>query len=341
MNYPSNRAPKPRTWPLARFAGHGSTRPRGVAQAPVLALPVVALLCLFVSGAAAEDEQKPSAGTSNADSNRQSISEFSRSDLWDDGLAELSYYDAVDTIYGKPRKYTCVMLLNREWLLPYQRVKAERPDPAAGHIPVLKLNVAEQIPTENYNYRRLTTLFLNRESMLPEKLAATSQEWCGSTFRQFQWNSGQVRIRGFGYFEDEGEKEWTVTSEAEGVPIYPEEALFVLARAAVAMQKDLRIHVLPSARSNRLVEPKLRRAALTVAPDSRRVRVPIGSVDGRLVTAQLGDVTWQFDVETAPPHRLLRASTPPGREMSLRFVERRAYWDRNWPSKFYRANAAP
>jgi hypothetical protein len=269
------------------------------------------------------------------------LTPFARSDSWDDGLCEMSYYDAAETIYGMPRHYTCVTLINREWLLPDQRVKAERPDPAAGQVPVLKLNVAEQIPTENYNYRRLVTVFLNRQTLMPEKLAASSQEWCGTTFRQCQWLAGRIRILGFGYFENEADEEWTLPAEIDGVPAFPEEALLILVHAAAAAGQDVRLQLLPTARSNRLPEPVLRRAALSVAPDIRRVRVPLGSFDGRSVTVQTPDETWQFDVEAAAPHRLLRASMSPGREWALRFVERRAYWDRQWPSRYYRPNAAP
>ncbi|MCG8404919.1 MAG: hypothetical protein MI923_06950 [Phycisphaerales bacterium] len=273
---------------------------------------------------------------------------FSMSSIWDDGLSEMSYYDAVDTIYGKPRHYVRVMLLNREWLNPEQRVKAERPQNVsttqstfqrASSIPVLKLNIVEEIPTENYNYRYMVTVFLHRTSLLPEKLSASSQEWCGTTFKQLQWRPEGLKIRGFSYFEGEADREWSLPAKPV---IYPQESLFVLARAAVASDRSLDLQLLPVMRSHHLAEPIPRRVRLDVSRDAQSVRVPLGRFGARTVTVtgHGGKETARFLVEGVPPYRLLRHSAP-GLELSLRYVERRAYWDRSKPSGFYRQGAAP
>ena len=81
---------------------------------------------------------------------------------WDDGLAEMSYYRATDVIYGKPRGYVRVHMINRQWMDPTTGVKAVE---APGSIPVLKLNISEEVPTENYNYRYMTSIFLQRNNL--------------------------------------------------------------------------------------------------------------------------------------------------------------------------------
>lgn len=277
---------------------------------------------------------------------------FSGLPVWDDGLSEMCYYDATDTVYGKKRNYFRVMLLNREWLHPTQRVKTARPPVAAdasaattrpdqaGAVGVFKLNIVEEIPTENYNYRRMITVFLNRASLRPEKLAASSQEWCGTTFKQLQWLPDALKMRGFSYFEGEADRQWTLPT---GPILYPREALYVLVRAAAASHKDMKLNLLPPMRSNRVPEPTPSEAHLSIAAKTETVRVPFGQFQARRVTLTEagGRETAKFLVEAAAPYRLLSARLDSGLALSLRFVERRAYWDRSKPSRFYRQGAAP
>ncbi|MCH8253098.1 MAG: hypothetical protein IID36_11660, partial [Planctomycetes bacterium] len=129
-------------------------------------------------------------------------------DIWDTGLCEMSFYRAVDVIYGKPRHYTRVHLLNRQWMDGESGVKAERDAPGA--IPVFKLNMAEEIPTENYHYRYLTTVFVDRIELKPMKMIVSSQEWCGATFKHLRWGDDTLMVRSFSYFPDEGDRSWVV-----------------------------------------------------------------------------------------------------------------------------------
>lgn len=274
---------------------------------------------------------------------------FTHLPVWDQGLSEMSYYQAVDTIYGQPRRYVRVMLLNREWLNPLERVKSNNPKAAAqgkdgkaagNEIPVLKLNLIEEIPTQNYNYRYMVTTFLNRESLEPEKVAASSQEWCGTTFKQYQWLPDGLKVRGFSYFEGEGDREWSLPKRPV---VYPAAALFVIARALVAADRNMTLHVLPPARSTHMSEPIPQEVSLEVSKESRSVRVPFGRFSARIVTATRAGESKpaEFTIEAAAPYRLLAYRGPTGLELSLRFQENRAYWDRSKPSRFYRQGAAP
>ncbi len=274
---------------------------------------------------------------------------FSTLPFWNDGLSEMAYYDAVDTLYNKPRHYVRVMLLNREWLNPVQRVKAENQNilvassdgsGSKSSVPVFKLNIIEEIPTENYNYRHMITVFLNRHTLMPEKLAASSQEWCGTTFKQLQWLPKGLRVRSFSYFEDEADREWNLPSSPVA---YPREALFILARAACASNTDMDLLLLPTVRSNHAAEPMPAPMHLTVAQKCSSVRVPFGRFSAKTVTItdENGEETAHYRVEAEAPYRLLSHRSRDGLELSLRYVERRAYWDRTRTSRFYRQGAAP
>jgi len=253
--------------------------------------------------------------------------------VWDDGLAEMSYYAAVDTIYGKKRKYTRVQLVNRQWMDAQTGVKTAPDDPKA--VPVFKFNVAEEIPTESYNYRYLTTTFVRRPDLAPFKVAASSQEWCGTTFKHLRWMPDGLHYKSFSYFGDEGDKEWQLPAE-----VVPADALYLIARDVVARGEPQRLRVLASVRSTHEVDPRIFDARLVPAARGMKKSTAIGQLLVRRVEVDWDGPKAFFEVEEAPPHRLVRFRYDTI-EGTIQFVERRAYWDRNWSSGFHEPNEAP
>lgn len=205
--------------------------------------------------------------------------ELSDLTIWDDGLSEMSYYEATDIIYGTQRPYTRVHLFNRQWMDPVTGVKTE-PD-SRGAVPAFKFLMAEQILTENYNYRYLATVFLRRSDLTPLKMTSSSQEWCGQTFNHLRWTEDRLDVQSFSYFPDEGDR--TYQRGADAVPF---ESLFVLARNVVATGQAQHLQLLPSMRSNRQVVPDP--APATLVPDvaTQRVTVPLGTFEVRRVQLQ-------------------------------------------------------
>lgn len=124
-------------------------------------------------------------------------------DAWNRGKAEWALYDAQRVIYGKPRRYEATIFTNVQHMNPRTTTKAENAS-ADGSMPVFKHNVSEMIPTDNYTYRFLTTCFVRRNDMTAYKVVASSQEDCGSTYRQFIARDDRVRALQFGYFPSEG-----------------------------------------------------------------------------------------------------------------------------------------
>ena len=213
-----------------RAGGIGSgtgERMRGVEMGEMLRGRVVqtrlamVILCFAIARTAAAQDGSPPDASSTAP--------FSRLPLWDDGFSEMSYYDATESLYGIDRDYTRVHLMNRQWMGGDSGVKAD-PE-AVDAVPVFKFVIAEEIPTENYNYRYLTTAFVRRNDLSPFKISCSSQEWCGHTFKQLRWNETSLTVQSFSYFGGEGDRTWELGAEA-----VPYESLFILARAAVAGQ---------------------------------------------------------------------------------------------------------
>ena len=252
---------------------------------------------------------------------------------WDDGLAEMSYYAATDAIYGQRRHFTRVHLMNRQWMDAASGVKAS-PD-TAGAIAVFKFVVAERVPTENYDYRYLSTTFLRRDDLSPFKVTVSSQEWCGTTFKHLRWGDDGLVVQSFSYFTNEGNRAWQ--RPAERVPY---EALFVIAREVAASGQGRSILLLPSLRSNHAVAPDPVPARLEPEGEPRQIKVPMGKFRARRVVLSGGPAQATFEVEADHPYRLL-AFAAGGVTAKLQLVERRAYWDRSARSGFYKPGRAP
>ncbi|MCP4249217.1 MAG: hypothetical protein GY778_19410 [bacterium] len=252
---------------------------------------------------------------------------------WDDGLSEMCYYAATDTIYGRQRSYTRVHMMNRQWMDPDTGVKTSAEAPGA--LPVFKFVAAEEIPTENYNYRYLSTAFLRRDDLAPLKLAVSSQEWCGTTFKQLRWTEEGLTVRSFSYFPDEGDRAWQRPAD-----VVPVEALFVIVREVAATNTQRSLSLLPAMRSTHQVVPDPVPAVLTPQEKTRRISVPLGQFEARRVVLDGGSSPGWFDVETQPPYRLLSFEVG-GVSAKLQQTERRPHWDRAARSNFYKQDDAP
>lgn len=261
---------------------------------------------------------------------------------FDDGLARIDCYDATREIYGKPRHYARVQVLIREYLDAASGVKTERSD-AEGVIPVLKLLVSEQIPTENYNYRLLTVLHVDRRDLRPVKLVTSSQEWCGATFRHLRWKRNGLVYRSFSYFDGEADRTWSLPRKAvpfESVLLLGPELAARLARDPEADRTLERPRVLPPLHGNHQVAPDTQPLRLRAA-EQTDLTTPAGRFAVWRITVHRGQDSGTLSVERAEPFRVIRYDLPGIGSGVLRYSERRAYWDRKWSSRFYKPGHAP
>jgi hypothetical protein len=117
--------------------------------------------------------------------------------------------------------------------------------------------------------------------------------------------------------------------------------LFLLVRAAAATGRESDLQVLPPMRSNHAVTPSPVSAQIRVEGVPSEIEVPFGRFRTVLVTVTRGSVAARYWIESDPPYRLLAHESETGQRMSLRHVERRAFWDPSWGSSFYRPGEAP
>lgn len=238
---------------------------------------------------------------------------------WDDGLAEVATYAAEREVYRKRRLYELTIITVKEDFNRAFDVKTDdyqREDLFA----VMKVNQFCRIPTDNYPYHYLTSLFFRREDPLQlHKLTSASQEWCGNTFKALTDSTGAYRYAYNSYWDGQGTGRRTLPRD-----IVPEDALpYSLRSLRFNDQPLFELNVLETQQTNQAAAPRLYRAEVRVAraPDAEAPR-PAWRVTVRLEQGK--DNVYWFDQHY--PHLLLKHRAWDGRTLLLQAERRYAYW---------------
>lgn len=201
------------------------------------------------------------------------------SPVWHDGLVEKATYRASRVIYGEARKYTATFLTNKEqhdrrtWT---KLEKSEKP------IEVFKHNQIEDVPTPNYTYHFVTTSHFTADELLLTRFDQSSQEWCGTSFRQLMplgdRAGNNYALTTFSYMPEAGRDGVDLRFDRKK-PLVPEDALaFYLrgfpfegatmgnAKAKPAVKPtELAIELLPTQKTNRATLINVRQAVVRFA----------------------------------------------------------------------------
>ncbi|TYP92011.1 hypothetical protein LX73_2254 [Fodinibius salinus] len=134
---------------------------------------------------------------------------------WYQGEAELNRYDMEQIRYGEVRDGDAVMVFVTEDFLTEEQVKLESAAEGRETASVLKLNFIKEFVTGIYEYNMMSSIFTpvnyqDRPRSL--KVASSSQEWCGTTYSQMNFNAvkNKYKITGHSYFEAEGDYQKSV-----------------------------------------------------------------------------------------------------------------------------------
>lgn len=250
-------------------------------------------------------------------------------DRWGDGRAEMSGYRLVTPRYGEDREGELVLVYVTE---PHDRRLWIKDDEVAEphRVEVMKLNVSLKFQTGIYPYSVLTSVFSpvadwGRPRFTPTKLTLSAQEWCGSYRREMWPGHRGFRSLLFSYFAGEGERVRDVSAPPD---VLWEDALLVQLReldGAFAGGGDWEGRVVPALW-------RLRARHRPARPVPATIRRRAAERDGVPVTRfvlRYGAYTRTFDVEKAPPRRILGWSTSEGEEAELLATGRIAYWRLN------------
>ena len=205
-------------------------------------------------------------------------------------------------------------------------MKADPPYAGKEILPILKLNVAEVMPTENYDYHLLTTVFVRRDRVdRAHKMTVGMHEWCGNTFLEYMGWAPGPRLHFHSYFDGQGDGEWGLRL---GAGLLDEQLPVSLRSLPFAAGASWRIDLLDPLVLRPLAKPPAVQAATVRVAG----RAPVVTAAGDTLD------TWHVEVDrpagpdlelwfaVAYPNLLVRLAAADGRALLLRDRTRRAYW---------------
>ncbi len=242
--------------------------------------------------------------------------DFAESDFWDDGKAEVAVYDANRIIYGNNRPHTTRLITVSEDFNKEYYVKADWPYGQKPLLTVLKQNMNATIQTPNYPYHFMRSYFIDRFDFgTPVKMSISSQEWCGTTYKEFHLWKDQPDISYHSYWDGQGTGEFKIPSDEN---YHFEEELYLLLRG-LKFEDSLvvRFFLAENQISSKASEPEYSLSFAEVKEQSSSWQVTVESKDGREL---------KYEFSKTYPHVLLSFEHSDGRSMELKNVERWAYW---------------
>ncbi|MEO9483380.1 MAG: hypothetical protein ABJG47_08050 [Ekhidna sp.] len=128
---------------------------------------------------------------------------------WYAGEAEISSYRLEQARYGEIHAGESVLVFVTEPFSKDKQVKLDDwRDQSSDNVSVMKLNMTKKFLTGIYPYSMMMSTFTPVSANIypdPFKVTTSSQEWCGHTWMQMNLQDEEYRIRGFSYFESEGD----------------------------------------------------------------------------------------------------------------------------------------
>lgn len=239
---------------------------------------------------------------------------------WDDGKAEVARYDAVRTLYGKPRAYELVRIVVKEPFDPAAWVKADTA--RAGVLDALKLITSHDTPTGRaYRYRQQLVVRVARaDARHLLDASMSSQEWCGNTFVRLLPGPKDVRRTVHSYWDGEAERSDTLPRG-----IWLEDQLPLTLRSLDwAQQGELKVRLLPTTLSNRA--PAGKPAEATIKRTGEETLAAAGTQYAcDRIQVQVGKRTLEYWIARDGERPLVKFKDGTG-QGTLKSLTRTAYW---------------
>jgi hypothetical protein len=255
---------------------------------------------------------------------------WSRDPVWDDGLAEVARYDAHRRVYGVDRGFETTLITVKEDFDSRLAVKADPPLEGRGLVTVLKLNIISRIQTENYPYNYLTSIFVRRDD--PRrlvKMAGSSQEWCGTTFKEVVTWDGPTRLIFHSYFD--GQADGSHPMPLDGGALIDGQLLLVMRAASLEKGARHDVPLYDSLITNSVKAPVASPVSIVLAGDVE-IPTPAGRFQTRridvLPASGSGQPLMSFWTEKTGRRALVKFEAADGRSLLLREISRRDYWSR-------------
>ena len=126
--------------------------------------------------------------------------------VWYQGKAEVNVYSLNKNRYQQQNPGEMIQLFVKEPFFPQRQVKDEPPR-SPRSMDVLKSNTIQRFSTGLYDYQLMTSVFslpLEEDTLRMLKLTNSTQDWCGQSFIQANWEqqNQRYRIAMRSYFEE-------------------------------------------------------------------------------------------------------------------------------------------
>ena len=238
---------------------------------------------------------------------------------WEDGLAEVATYEAERVVYKRQRRFEYTLITVKEEFNQQFNVKTDDYQ-RVDLFPVMKVNAFCQIPTEQYPYHYLTSLFFRRDQPVAlYKMTSSSQEWCGNTFKAIVDDGVNFKESFNSYWDQQG-----VGSRDLRRDVLLEDALpYTLRALRFAQLPAFSFALMDLQQTSKATLPVYYQARLTTAEAPAADAVaPAWRVVVQLAQGKQ-NVYW---FAKAYPNLLLRQTTWDGRTLRLKGQRRYAYW---------------
>ena len=242
-------------------------------------------------------------------------SEWAMNKLWEDSLAEVATYTVEQTAVSKPQRFDCTLITVKEEFSLQYNVKSDdykRKD----LFPVIKVNQIYSVPGELAPRSCLTSMFFRRDQPVPlYKLAASSQDWNGTTFKAV-FDDGLQYVETYNSYKD---RQGTGERQLRRDVLFEEALPYTLRCLQFERKPAFGVSVCAVQQPNNYQAPVYYAAQLRVA-DGLEADTP---EPAWRVTVALADekknVYW---FAKKYPNLMLRQNTWNGRNMTLKEVRR-------------------
>lgn len=286
--------------------------------------PVLTLLLVLLSGVSLGAPLAPPAASPSATAAAFDPA-WSQVPLWDDGQAEVALYAARRLQYGKLRSFEAVLIVVKEDFNQAFYAKAEPPYKGKRLLPVLKLNFIQSYWTENYPYHFMTSVFVRRDDPTALlKLTSSSQEWCGNTFKEVRTWGRTPELVFLSYWDGEGDG--THALDLGPGDLLEDQLPLALRGLRFAPGLRVRMRLLPSLMSNNLRAPKGFVDAEIRVVGEETLATPRRKTQAWKVEVQAGELAQAYWFAAAAPHELVKMQSSDGRELILKQITRKPYW---------------
>jgi hypothetical protein len=252
--------------------------------------------------------------------------DWARDSLWDDGRAEVAFYDARRPVYDRPTDYPATLIVVKEDLDARTLVKADPPYEGRTLLPVMKLGADHRFDAPTMPYRFTLSAFVRRDAPARlVKLVFGAQEWCGVTYKRLDASGAAARLDFHSYFDGEASGSHPVALAA--ADLAEDQLPLTLRGLEFAEGLEVRTRILPTLASIRVPGPPALDDATIRVAGVETVATGRGREEAWIVRVAFGEVRQTWWLARERPHIVLAMESSDGRGLRLARVTRAAYWE--------------